>query len=287
MPGGRLPDFVVIGAMKAGTTSLHEWLDAQPEVWGVPVKEPHFFSQDGVWERGVDWYRDLFADAPPGALAGESSTSYADPEYIDRVVERMRTLLPDARLIYVVRHPIDRLRSDYVHSVGEARQVLPLREAVLEPDCGHVVRSMYDRCIGPYRAAFSRDQLLVVTFEDLVRAPHRAWDAVLAHLGLPQRAAPATLHNATDERRSSPQLKRWLRRTGLLKLARRAPASARRAATRVAPSDRRTDELLASATDDLPPPVLAQIWDDVAALERWLSVESPLWEPGSPTARLA
>ncbi len=255
------------------------------EVWGVPVKEPHFFSQDWVWERGVNWYRNLFVDAPAGSLAGESSTSYSDPR-VHRSSCRADggALIPDARLIYVVRHPIDRLRSDYVHSVGEARQVLPLDEALLDPDCGHVARSMYDRVSSPFRRRFSREQILVVTFEDLVRPRIPLGRAILAHLQLAPRPAPATRHNATDERRSSPQLKRWLRRTGLLGVARRLPASARQAATRVAPSDRRTDEWWRR------PRRRYRTWSRPRSgrrrhrLEVWLGVTTPLWEPRSPTA---
>jgi hypothetical protein len=284
MAAGRLPDFLVIGAMKAGSTSLHVWLDQQPELWGVPEKEPHFFSQDWVWSRGLDWYTQLYDGAPPGAMAFESSTSYSDPEYADAAAARIHDVVPDARLVYVVRHPIDRLRSDYRHSVGEARQRLPLGEAVLDPACGHVARSMYHRCLEPYRRRFRPDQLAVVTFEELVRPPHASWDAVLAHLGLDPRPAPGTRHNAAEDRAYVRGAKNLLRRTGLLPVARRLPRGVKRLGARLVTTDPADDGLLASVSDEIPSTVADALWSDVAELEEWLGLEAPLWAPGSATA---
>src|SRR3954454_4204373 len=83
---GRPPDFLIIGAMKSGTTSLFEWLGEQPEVWLPAMKEPRYFApghaqnfdryvDDGY---GRDWYFDLFAGAPSGAITGEASPSYTE-----------------------------------------------------------------------------------------------------------------------------------------------------------------------------------------------------------------
>jgi len=281
----RLPDFVVIGAMKAGSTSLHLWLASQAELWAPEQKEPHFFSQDWVWARGSGWYQGLFDAAPPGVLRFESSTSYSDPEYAEAAARRLHETIPEARLIYVVRHPIDRLRSDYRHSVAEARQDLPLADVVQDLDCGHVRRSMYFSCLAPYRRLFRDDQIKVVAFEALVRPPHAEWDGVIEFLGLSPRPAPGTRHNATDERVSATGVKRFLRRTGLLPFARRLPAGARRLAARAAPVDARTHALLASADDPLPVAVMERIWDDVDALEAWLRRDAPLWQRGSLSAR--
>ncbi len=72
----RLPDFIIIGAMKSATTTLHGLLASQPGVFMSTPKEPCFFSDDEVWARGVGWYASLFEAAPAGALLGESSTHY-------------------------------------------------------------------------------------------------------------------------------------------------------------------------------------------------------------------
>lgn len=278
MPAGRLPDFLVIGAMKAGTTSLHVWLDAQPEIWASPRKEPHFFSQDWVWSRGLDWYQQLFADAPLGALVGESSTSYTDPKYTDLAAMRMREVVPAARLVYVVRDPIERLRSDYRHMVREGRLHVPITEAVSHPMSGIVAKSMYFQCLAPYRTAFPPEQLLVVTFESLFGADEVGWHAVLQHLGLAPRPAPGTRHNAAEEQVHLPGVKRLLRRAHLLQLAKRMPGRAKHLTARLASTDPRRNALLASAGAELPHAVTARIWADVASLEEWLGTGSPLWE---------
>ncbi len=75
----RLPDYVIVGMMKSGTTSLYQWLGGQPECALAREKEPDYFSREDVWQRGLEWYSELFADAPLGKLIGEASKSYTKP----------------------------------------------------------------------------------------------------------------------------------------------------------------------------------------------------------------
>ena len=112
---GRGPDFVVIGAMKCMTSTLHEQLAAQAGIFMSTPKEPYYFSNDEVYARGEDWYRGLFSDAKPGDLCGESSTHYTKLPSYPHTVARMHVAFPHLKLIYVMRHPIERLVSQYVH----------------------------------------------------------------------------------------------------------------------------------------------------------------------------
>ena len=104
-----LPNYLIIGAPKCGTTSLAAWLDEHPQVYMVPEKELHFFS--GYWEQGLDWYEQCFV--PNGKpLVGEAS-----PSYLENPVarERIASVLPGAKLIAMMRNPVDRAYSQYWH----------------------------------------------------------------------------------------------------------------------------------------------------------------------------
>src|SRR5271168_5119276 len=111
------PDFIVIGAMKSATTTLHEQLARQPGVCMSRPKEPNFFSDDANYAQGWRWYSSHFRGSRAGVGRGESSTHYTKLPTFPRTVERMVRDLPRIKLIYVMRHPIERLVSQYVHEL--------------------------------------------------------------------------------------------------------------------------------------------------------------------------
>ena len=102
--------FLVIGAMKCGTSSLHEQLSRRPNFFLSTPKEPNFFGDDDQFRKGTVWYESLFAGASPGQRCGESSTHYTKLPDHPHTVDRMHALIPGARLVYVMRHPIERHR---------------------------------------------------------------------------------------------------------------------------------------------------------------------------------
>ena len=112
------PDFVVIGAMKSATTTLHEQLARQPGVFMTRPKEPSFFSDDTVYARGWGWYGAHFRAARDGDLRGESSTHYSKLPTYPRTVERMARDLPHVKLIYLMRQPIDRAFKGETGGIG-------------------------------------------------------------------------------------------------------------------------------------------------------------------------
>ena len=124
MGGGnsrRLPDFIIIGAAKAGTTTLHHYLDLNPQIYMSSPKEPCFFSDDEIYVKGVDWYSSLFSSAKPDQACGEASTRYSPyPQYTE-AAPRMAELLPHVKLIYIMRHPVDRAYSHHVHEMKSPR----------------------------------------------------------------------------------------------------------------------------------------------------------------------
>jgi hypothetical protein len=282
----RLPDLVVIGAMKSATTTLYRWLVESQEVFFAP-KETNFFSGDEGWARGVSWYESLFSAAPAAAeVLGDASVAYSDPERSAVAAERMASVVPRARLVFVVRQPVERIRSHYRHELQRGRETRSLAAVLAEPGNAYLANSSYFRALEPYAMRFPREQILVIRFEDLVRAPFEAWDRTLSFLGLASRPAPGTAHNVTRENAQWSPAFGFLKRRGLVSLrnAARLPAPVRRLGKRVLMrQDDAYQRQLDRAEDPIDPALMEPIWADLARLEAWLQVDGPLW-PREETA---
>lgn len=111
----RLPSFAIIGAMKSATSTLYEQLLRQPGIFLPELKEPNFFSDDEQYSLGIEWYSGLFKEARPTDILGEASTHYTKLPTYPQTIARMRNYLDKPRLIYVMRDPVDRLISQYIH----------------------------------------------------------------------------------------------------------------------------------------------------------------------------
>jgi len=213
---GRLPNFLVIGAMKSGTTSLFHYLQAHPHAYLSPLKEVEFFVEETNWKRGFDWYRAQFAGAPPDATAiGEASTAYTKYPEHRGVPERIATHLPDARLIYVVRDPIERIRSHYQHRVMAGAERRPAEVAVLE-DERYLNCSRYAMQVDRYLEHVDRDRLLLVRSEDLRATRVETMRSIYAFLGLDPNVTPDALDREfyrSEERATYPPVAWWVRRT--------------------------------------------------------------------------
>lgn len=182
-----LPDFVIIGAMKCGTSTLQTQLAAQPGVFMSTPKEPNFFSDDDVHARGLGWYEGLFAAARPGDIKGEASTHYTKLPTYPRCVERFAAVLPEAKLIYMTRDPFARLVSHYIHewTMGVIRCDL---ETALERHPELVAYSRYGMQIAPWVARFGADRIHHLTLERMNADPDGEFARVGAFLGLPRPA---------------------------------------------------------------------------------------------------
>lgn len=187
-----LPTFLVIGAQKSGTTSMHRYLQDHPDVYLPLWKEPAFFVEEQTWSRGVDWYRELFSDAGSAVAVGEASTAYTMFPYLEGVPARIKGLLPDVRLVYVVRDPIERMRSAFVHELSTGAQHRTLRQALLE-HAPYLLLSQYALQIDQYLEHFDRAQLLVVFSSDLEQRPEATLDRVFEFIGV-SPWTPSDLH---------------------------------------------------------------------------------------------
>ncbi len=188
---GALPTFFVIGAARAGTTSLHYYLSLHPQIQMSETKEPHYFAGPpgtipfgGPRVDSIDDYRKLFD--PRATVRGEASPSYAAYPRRLGVPARISELVPDARLIYLVRDPIDRTVSHYLHAVaveGERRQ---LAEALgdYDPANLYICASRYATQLEQYLSHFAEDRILVVEQSDLRGARNEAMRRIFAFLGV-------------------------------------------------------------------------------------------------------
>ncbi|MCL1599095.1 MAG: sulfotransferase [Actinomycetia bacterium] len=193
-----LPTFVVIGAMKAGTTTIHAWLADHPDVFMSEEKELDFFIESQRWSMGVAWYRSQFADAGDSIARGESSPDYTKTHNDPLVPVRMASVIPDARLVYLVREPISRMRSMYRHLVLDGTEQRSFEDAIAADD-DYVETSRYMRQIRAFLEHYEADQILVVTTERLADDPDGTMAEVFDHIGVDPTHTPdvSERHNVT------------------------------------------------------------------------------------------
>lgn len=273
---GRLPDFVIIGAMKAGSTSLFRWLEQHEDIWLPQEKEPNFFGDDHYWSRGMLWYSSLFAGLPPGAITGEASVAYTAPDTGPRAAARLARSLPSAKLVFIARHPGERLRSHYRHEVQAGRERRPLVEAVGAEGNGYVSQSCYSSRLAPYLERVDRALLHLVVFEELFGDDGTAWDGVLRFLGVSSTPRPTTRHN---ESAAKPSYRRVMARPGIrravTKLSKQAPRPVRRVLRPAVLRDDPFAPLLAASSVSLPDDVVEQLASDAQRFEDLLGRSTP------------
>ena len=160
----ELPNLIVIGAMKCGTSSLHHYLSQHPDVVMSEQKELNFFAEERVWQRGLDWYATNF---PSGtAVRGESSPNYTKYPAFEGVPERLHGTLPDAKLVYLLRDPIERIVSHYVDAFSFGRENGTLEETLSDLDDNHYVNcSSYAMQLERYLPFFPLSHILILTTE--------------------------------------------------------------------------------------------------------------------------
>lgn len=176
------PDYIIIGAMKCGTTTLAAQLGAQAGFFMTDPKEPYYFSDDPVYAKGADWYADLFASAAPGDIKGEASTHYTKRPELPETVTRMKAALPDVRLVYMIRDPMARIVSHYIHEWSQGVLKASLAEA-LDSYGPLVDYGRYGWQVAPYIEAYGRDAILLTSLERMKADPGAELARVAAHIG--------------------------------------------------------------------------------------------------------
>jgi hypothetical protein len=189
---GGLPNFLIIGAMRSGTSSLAYYLRAHPDVFMAGNKELHFFTDR--YDRGLDWYRHQFEGSAGHTAIGEATPTYM---YDPVAVERMSTVLPDAKLVAVLRNPVDRAYSHYWHQVEKQRESASFADAVAAESTrlagtsgierrawAYLEKGRYLEQLNKVCAVYPREALHVLLFEDLRDRPGEVFDALCGLLGV-------------------------------------------------------------------------------------------------------
>jgi hypothetical protein len=168
--------------MKCATSTLHDQLARQPGILMSTPKEPCFFSDDDQYGRGMDWYAHLFASAASDDLCGESSTHYSKLPTYPATIKRLKADVPDAKLVYIMRHPIDRLISQYIHEWTTRKLRGPIDRAIDQlPRL--VDYSRYAMQLRPLLKAFGQQQVLPVLFERLMDNPQSELERIARFIG--------------------------------------------------------------------------------------------------------
>lgn len=184
----NLPDFVIIGAAKSATTTLVSVLRTHPDVFVIKPKEPKFFGKN--YSKGWEWYASRFAKGGNKKVRGEASTMYSSHMRSYRSApELMHRYLPDLKLIYIVRHPLDRIVSHWRHLKGRDQGIADFDALLQDRSLKRRVvgSSMYYKQLSRYRAFFSDEQIHCMTFEDLLLSPKSSLQSVLKFLGVKPR----------------------------------------------------------------------------------------------------
>ncbi len=215
------PNFIVIGGMKCGTTSLYNYLIEHPQVLPSVKKELHFFNKG--FDRGIDWYLSHFPSLPKGQnfITGDASPGYL----VDGVEEQVFSLFPKVKLIAILRNPADRCISHYYHNLKLGKEKRSFEEAICpqlekfwglselpknSQDSGdkltvYLLYSLYVYFLQKWLNLFPREQLLILKSEDLFEHPKTTMNQVFQFLGLPDRHLKeykkynSGLYNSIDE----------------------------------------------------------------------------------------
>lgn len=235
-----LPNFIIIGAQKAGTTSLFQYLKQHPQVYMSPIKEPQFFALDGARLdfrgpylksvniiKNIEAYKSLFHGVSDEKAIGEGSTWYL---YSQRAPERIRSNIPDVKLIAMLRHPADRAYSNFLHCIRlgiepliDFEQALRDEETRLSSRWGHpwyyTRKGFYYSQLKRYFQKFDVDQIRVYLYEDFKANPTLIIHDISRFLEIDQTFVPdvSVKHNESPPIIKSSTLHNFLNKPNLAK----------------------------------------------------------------------
>lgn len=279
MKAGNLPNMIVIGAQKCGTTSLHYYLGLHPRIIMSREKETNFFIAERHWSKGVDWYRSQFTgDAD---VFGEASPNYTNYDHFRGVAVRMHSVVPEARLIYVLRDPVERIVSQYVHycDMGLEHRSIDVALADLRT-FRYVQLSSYFTQLSQYLRFFPRDRILIVIAEEMRRSPEQQMKQIFTFLNVDASFSTAKFsriqHRSIYKRRKT-AVGIWLEKSPLGQLIRCLPPELRWHVMKIVyfPLSRRIERPVLS--DELRSQVVSRLRDDVDRLSEFLQRDFEDW----------
>jgi Sulfotransferase domain len=185
-----LPNFLIVGAMKCGTSTLLGYLRQHEEIYIAP-REVHFFDRESQYRRGIAWYENQFHSGPRHRAIGEKTPAYC---FVPEASERIYRHLPDVKLIWIFRNPVARAYSNYWHFLRRGNERASFDEAIKlalrqekvdgKSACVYLNKGRYAEQIKNFLQFFPREQMLFLLFEDFIRNPDDMLKTVLAFLGV-------------------------------------------------------------------------------------------------------
>lgn len=181
-----LPNLLVIGSMKCGTTSLHHYLNQHPDISMSDIKEINYFIPELNHERSIEWYKNQFNSEIK--YRGESSQNYSKRHLFSGVPERIRGILPNVKIIYVLRNPIDRFRSHVNEAISlgnRNKKFDPNKDIIDEIETSnYALTGKYFYQLEPYYKIFEAKNIKVVMLEDIQQTPQIIMNDIFSWLGL-------------------------------------------------------------------------------------------------------
>lgn len=225
----RLPDFIVIGAQKSGTTALFKFLSEHPKIYLPPQKEVQYFSNDNFYSKGIKWCsHEFYNNVNENMMCGDVSPQYM---IYKKVPLRIKKALPNAKIIVILREPIERAYSHYHMSVRRGNEKREFDEAfrvsvdkgykddesIIE-DESYYQFSDYEVMLREYLKYFSKDKILVLFQEDLSKYPIETLNTVYDFIGVSNHFTPKNpnkrIHQGGVKR--FPGLELWLNSSNVI-----------------------------------------------------------------------
>lgn len=183
-----VPDFLVVGAMKAGSTTLMDYLVSHKEV-GIPSEEINYFDKDSNFEKGITWYAKWFEDFSNHKVIGEKTPAYC---YEPKAVERICQQNPNMKLVWILRNPVKRTYSNYWHYIRIGKELLSVNQCLEQEELrvkediykGYFKRSVYADQVERYLEFFPMSQMHFIIFEEFVKNPEEGLKELSEFLGI-------------------------------------------------------------------------------------------------------
>jgi hypothetical protein len=273
-----LPNLVIVGARKSGTSSLHGYLGQHPDVFMSKPPELHFFDSEENWAKGVDWYGSFFETAGEAAIRGEKTPMYSTYPIRVGIPERVASVVPDAKLIYVMRDPIARVRSQFIDATVHGVETLPFAREVTRRSV-YTDLSRYAMQIEQWLKHFDREQMLLITSEQLWRAHESTMAEVFRFLGVDPAFVPDAIPaNVTENKIVRTGVANDVRGSGFGRVLRRLPEPMKVPIRRYAD---RTGHSVADIPAELTPELREILADllrsDIERLKRYMPADFDAW----------
>ncbi len=194
-----IPDFLVLGGMRCGTTSIYEWLREHPQIALPPNKKGvYYFSRH--YDKGLQWYSDFFKNAR-GKCKGEVTSYYL---YSDKCPQRIFKTKPDVKLIVILRNPVERAYSEFKFHIKENGQFQAF-DMFLSQKPEATIKGLYYKHISKYLEYFPKEQFQIIIFEEMISHPKASIRQIFNFLGVDADFTP----NSLEKRANPGQLPRF------------------------------------------------------------------------------